>query len=120
MTEADILARTYTDRCIVFRAGKHELPTGETVFGKGLDGQLIYSETPCALSSPSGGKLRQTATVAKVETDYMLYVRPEVDIQAGDTVVVFHEGRRYQLVAGQGMYYPSGGQIPMKLDKDTA
>lgn len=117
MTEADILAKTYDGRCIVFRPGRKVLPSGETVFAKGLDGEVVYTETPCALSSPSGGKLQHTPSRAKVEVDYMLFVRPEVDIQAGDTVVVFHQGRRYQLEAGLGMYYPSGGQVPMKLDK---
>ena len=119
MTEADILALTYTDRCIVFRPVKQVLPSGETVFQEGLEGQVVYAETPCALSSPSGGKLKQGRPVARVETAYILFVRPEVDIQPGDTVVVYHERRRYEAVAGLGMYYPSGGQVPLKLDKDT-
>lgn len=119
MTEADILAQTYMDRCIVFRPQRQELPSGETVFKTGLDGRVVYAETPCALSSPSGGKLGKRQPIFRVETDYTLFVRPEVDIQPGDTVVVFHAVRRYQCTAGLGMYYISGGQIPLKLTKDT-
>ena len=83
MTEADILAMTYDDSCTVYRPGKVTLPSGESVFKKGLEGRMVYEDTPCALSSPSGGKLAKSQTVARVDTDYLLFVRPEVDIQPG-------------------------------------
>ena len=57
MTEADILALTYQDSCWVYRPQKTTLPSGESVFQKGLDGRQVYENIPCALSSPSGGKL---------------------------------------------------------------
>ena len=83
MTEADILASTYTDTCTVYRPQKVEQPSGESVFKKGLEGQVVYEGIPCALSSPSGGKLNQSQTTARVDTDFSLFVRPEVDIQPG-------------------------------------
>ncbi len=54
MTEADILALTYQDSCWVYRPQKTTLPSGESVFQKGLDGRQVYENIPCALSSPSG------------------------------------------------------------------
>ena len=57
MTEADILALTYGDKCWVYRPQKTTLPSGESVFQKGLEGKAVYEDIPCALSSPSGGKL---------------------------------------------------------------
>ena len=42
MTEADILASTYTDTCTAYRPGKTLLPSGESVFKKGLEGQVVY------------------------------------------------------------------------------
>lgn len=57
MTEADILALTYGDSCWVYRPQKVTLPSGESVFQKGLEGRQVYENIPCALSSPSGGKL---------------------------------------------------------------
>ena len=54
MTEADILALTYQDSCWVYRPQKTTLPSGESVFQKGLDGRQVYENIPCALSSPWG------------------------------------------------------------------
>lgn len=120
MTEADILAMTYTDTCTVYRPGKTVLPSGESRFGKGLEGQVIYENIPCALSSPSGGKPTKTQTVVKVDTDYQLFVRPEMDIQAGDTVLVSHLGKKTEAVAGFPDRQPSHNNIPLKVSKPNA
>lgn len=49
MSEAEILALTYYDKMSVYRPFKDTLPTGESVFYKGLDGKkymMIY-HAPC-------------------------------------------------------------------------
>lgn len=121
MTEADILATTYFDSCTVYRPGKVTLPTGESAFKHGLDGCRMYEDVPCALSSPSGGKLAQGKATAKIDTDYLLFTRPEVDIQPGDTVVVTGvNGRRVEAVAGLSDWKPSHNNVPLKLRRDTA
>ena len=120
MTEADILASTYTDTCTVYRPQKVEQPSGESVFKKGLEGQVVYKGIPCALSSPSGGKLNQSQTTARVDTDFSLFVRPEVDIQPGDTVAAMRLGRRFVCVAGLPERHPSHNNIPLKLQNDKA
>ena len=120
MTEADILAMTYDDSCTVYRPGKVTLPSGESVFRKGLEGRVVYEDIPCALSSPSGGKLAKSQTVARVDTDYLLFVRPEVDIQPGDTVAVTRLGKRTVALAGLADRQPSHNNIPLKVDKGTA
>lgn len=120
MTEADILAMTYGDTCAVYRPGKQKQPNGETVFHKGTAGRPVYEGIPCALSRPSGGKLQQGQITASVDTDYSLFVRPEVDIQAGDTVVVRRLGREYVTVAGLAQTHPSHNNIPLKLAKAKA
>ena len=120
MTEADILASTYTDTCTAYRPGKTLLPSGESVFKKGLEGQVVYENIPCALSSPSGGKLNQTNTTARVDTDFSLFVRPEVDIQPGDTVVAVRLGKVFICGAGLAERHPSHNNVPLKLQKSTA
>lgn len=120
MTEADILAMTYDDSCTVYRPGKVTLPSGESVFRKGLEGRVVYEDIPCALSSPSGGKLAKSQTVARVDTDYLLFVRPEVDIQPGDTVVVTRLGKQTVALAGLADRQPSHNNIPLKVEKGTA
>jgi len=120
MTEADILAMTYTDTCTVYRPGKQKLGNGETVWGKGTAGQLVYTDIPCALSRPSGGKLQQGQITASIDTDYSLFVRLEVDIQPGDTVVARRLGREYVTVAGLAATHPSHNNIPLKLAKAKA
>lgn len=93
MTEADILATTYMDNCHIYRPFKDTLSaTGETVFKSGLEGMLINENPiPCALSNQSGGKLQKTSSVSKLSTEYMLFCRPEVDVQAGDYLKIIHE-----------------------------
>ena len=120
MTEADILASTYTDACTVYRPQKVEQPSGESVFKKGLEGQVVYKGIPCALSSPSGGKLNQSQTTASLDTDFLLFVRPEVDIQPGDTVKVVRLGKEFICGAGLAERHPSHNNVPLKLQKGTA
>lgn len=119
MTEADILAMTYGDTCTVYRARKERLPSGESVFRKGTQGDRVYEAIPCALSSPSGGKLRQSPGTAAVDTDFLLFVRPEVDIQPGDTLVVTRLGKETTALAGLAQRHVSHNCIPIKLEQET-
>lgn len=117
--EADILATTYGDACTVYRPAKRMLPNLETVIRDGLDGEIVMSGVPCALSSPSGGKLQHGEATSDVKTDYLLFVRPEVDIHPGDTVLVTRLGRTYRTVAGKPERQPSHNNIPLTLTEDT-
>ena len=123
MTEADILALTYDDTCTVYRPGKVVLPSGESQFQKGLEGVVVYENIPCALSR---GKPTKTQTVVKTDTDYRLFVRPEIDIQPGDTVRVIRlgktnpKGKQTIALAGVADQQPSHNNIPLKLAKSTA
>lgn len=115
MTEADILAQTYTDTCIVYRTFKEKLPNGETVHKKGSDGEVIYENILCALSSPSGGKLHQSESTATTPKEYCLFVRPEVRIRPNDTVFIVNElGIKTKAIAGKADYYSSHANIPLK------
>lgn len=117
MTEADILAMTYTDTCTVYRPCKKELPSGESVFKNGLEGEVVYQDIPCSLSSPSGGKLQRQKPVITSEVDYILFVRPEIEIQKTDTVEVLQLGRKILVEVGRGGYYSSHNQYPANLAK---
>jgi hypothetical protein len=120
MNEADILASTYDDTVTVYRAFKDVLENGETVFKKELEGKVEYENLPCALSSPSGGKLQQSKSTAKTPTDYILFVRPEVMIEANDYLVIHHQGQKTTGFAGRQMPYISHKQIRVLLEGDTA
>ena len=72
------------------------------------------------MSSPSGGKPTKGQTVVRVDTDYLLFVRPEVDIQPGDTVAVTRLGKRTVALAGLADRQPSHNNIPLKVEKGTA
>lgn len=119
MSEADILATTYDDTCTIYRPGPVELPSGETVFKKGREGQMIANDVPCALSGHSGGSLRQSPSTAKAPTTFSLFTRPEVDVQAGDTLVIRRLGREIVSLAGLPDYQPSHNNIPLIMKKDT-
>ena len=55
-----------------------------------------------------------------MDTDFSLFVRPEVDIQPGDTVAAMRLGRRFVCVAGLPERHPSHNNIPLKLQNDKA
>lgn len=118
MTEADILAMTYDDMCTVYRPFKDNLNNAETILKTGVNGKIVYENVPCALSSQSGGKLQQSNTVAKVPCDYLLFVRPEIDIQPSDTVVVTHLHKNIVANAGLADRLLSHNNVPLKLAKE--
>lgn len=120
MSEADILAMTYEDTCWVYRPCREKLPTGETVFKSDIEGRLVYEDIPCALSSPSGGRFNQTPSTALIPTDYSLFVRPEIDIEPGDTIVILRLGKETVAQAGQPERHKSHSKIPLVLSEDTA
>lgn len=119
MTEADVLAVTYLDTCNVYRPFKDTLISGETVFKKGLEGRIVYQDIACALSGKMGGKINQSKSTAETLTDYSLFVRPEIDIQSGDTVAVAKLGRQIVTTAGLADLQPSHNNVPLKLVKDV-
>lgn len=117
MTEADILELTYDDTCTVYRPTKEVLANGESTFKKGLEGKAVHSGISCSLSSPSGGKLQRQKPVITSEVDYILFVRPEIDIQKVDTVEVLQKGHKIIVEVGQGEYYSSHNEYPANLVK---
>lgn len=75
MTEADILAMTYDDSCTVYRPGKVTLPSGESVFKKGLEGRMVYEDIIEALmvnpyiEELSNFQFEQSGSGVRVEFD---------------------------------------------------
>lgn len=117
MTEAEILAMTYHDKCTVYRPFKYiSEETGETAFLEGLNGQIVYDEIPCALSTPSGSKPNRSSGVIITNTDYKLFYAPDIDIQAGDTLLIEHLDRHYVVLAGKPDLYESHNQLNIKED----
>lgn len=119
MQEADILALTYNDVCTVYRAAKGSLTSGETVFNKGLNGAIIYSDVPCAISGKSGGKITKSQTTASIPTEYSLFTRPEIDIQPNDYIVIVHLKKKVVAIAGLADRLSSHNNVPLKLEKET-
>lgn len=119
MTEADILAATYEDTVTVYRAFKDTLPGGESIFKSGLEGNLVYKNVECALSTHSGGKLQQSKSTAKADTEFCLFTRPEIDIQPNDFLVIMHLGKEIETVAGFPECMKSHNNIPVRLDKEN-
>lgn len=120
MTEADILATTYDDTCTVYRPLKKVLESGETAFQDGLQGQVVYKDLACSLARPTGGSPKREKPVIKAGVEYVLFVRPEIDIQQSDTIVVTQQGREIIVMAGRPAYYPSHSEVPATLTKERA
>lgn len=112
MTEADILALTYTDFVHVWRAKKASTVAWdpEAPFVE-VEGDIVYENLPAAVSYREGSSGGPTETVQPVHYMAKLFVRPEVKIEAGDVIRV-EPGFRYY-TAGEGVGYPSHNEIPL-------
>lgn len=119
MSEADILALTYEDRCSVYRPFKEVLQTGESVFKKGIEGKKVYEEILCALSGQSGGKVYQSPSTAKAATEYCLFTRPEIEIEPNDYMIITHLDKDMIAMAGKPERMSSHNNVPLKLEKET-
>ena len=118
MTESDILALTYEDTVTVYRAFKSTLSTGETVFRKKEDGQVVYKDVPCALSSHTGGTLNRDLPAGSVPTQYSLFVRPEIEIEPNDYLVIRRRGRITRALSGLTGRHLSHNNIPLVLEQE--
>lgn len=118
MTEADILAMTYEDTVTVYRPFKDGLPNGESIFRAGENGRMVYEGKECALSTHTGGQLEQSNSTARAATAFCLFVRPEIDIQPNDFLVIMHLGKRIEAVAGFADRQKSHNNIPINLGTD--
>ncbi len=118
MREADILAMTYYDQVTVYRPVKSQLSNGETVFKKRDEGQKVYEDIPCALSTHTGGEINREMPTASIPTQYSLFVRPEVEIEPNDYLEITCRGKVTRAVAGNAERQPSHNQVPLVLDKE--
>lgn len=108
MTEADILASTYTHKCDVIR--RVEIKAGGWDKYEDL---TICADLACAVSfssMPTGG---ETDTVQRIDYIASLFVRPEIDIQPGDRIKAVIEGQDYDFLANEPRRYPSHNQVPL-------
>ena len=117
MNEIDILAATYDHTCKVYRAQMVDLPNGETTYQDGINGQLVYENLPCALSSPSGGKLSYKQPEYRISTDYLLFTRPDIELMENDYLVINQYGHEVIARAGQTDYYLSHNEVHVTLGK---
>ena len=112
--EADILATTYWHTCTIIRPQATEFRGWDD-----FDDVAVYTDLPCAVSFsavPTGG---QTDTTQAVEYIATLFVRPEIDVQAGDKIVANVQGKIYEFLANEPLLYPSHIKVPL-IRRDRA
>ena len=115
MSEADILATTYLDKCTIARRGA-AVKDPDTKLSR-QEEITVAQDVPCSLSTPSGGKLELSGGHGQTNTSYSLFCRPDVDVQAGDKIIALKGGRAYALWAGSPTTY-SGSHTDTPLFED--
>ncbi|MEG2929443.1 MAG: hypothetical protein RR846_07810 [Oscillospiraceae bacterium] len=114
MNEADIIATTYSDKCDIIRPTKSEV-NNKTVF---IEVALAHS-IPCSLSQSGTAEVNQSPSFATATGQYKLFVRPDVDIQANDIIIVSQGvGVKHRLYAGKPARYLSHLEVPLN-EKDV-
>lgn len=114
MREADVLAATYLDSCIIMRLQDVEDPES------GITHQEYMPTTdqpiPCALSQSNmdGLAVIKNGDMLNVTVDdYKLFVRPTVEILKGDLIRVTQAISHItiELYASQPFYYPNHCEV---------
>lgn len=117
MSEKEILAETYYDRMDVYRPFKEEIG-GETIFRKGVSGEKIYADIPCALSGRSSGGIVAKDSKYTVDNEYVIFCRPEIKIKENDFIVlrtdIAENPGSYNLKAGSLRVFKSHSEILVK------
>lgn len=114
MKEADILAITYYHKATITRPQSKK----DGVFDVYED-EVVYEDLPCAVSFTKTTSPGPTDTVQPIQYSASLFVRPEINIQAGDEVEANVYGRIYHFIAGEGAVYPNHCEVPL-LRRDQA
>lgn len=112
--EADLLAETYWHTAFVTRPKKVK-DGARTEF----EDVAVYRDLPCAVSFTGGSTTGESDTVQRIDYMAVLFVRPEVDIHAGDKVIADVYGYRYEFLAGECARFISHVEVPL-IRKDRA
>lgn len=117
MREADILALTYEDSCTISR--KTNAIKDPATKQTRQDACIVAENLSCSLSHGSGGGIHFGDGHGSFTKGYLLFCRPEVDIRAGDKVVVTTKaGRTHILWAGiPAVYAGNSAQTPLSEDE---
>ena len=80
--ERKAIEMTYEDKCDIIR--NVEKKAG---FITRAEEQTVYSAVPCALST-GNSTTRQTETVNNIEYEAKVFMAPEVEVKAGDKILI--------------------------------
>ena len=85
MTDAEILAMTYTDLLTVKRKEKVKNPNiGVTEYVE----VVIVDGVKCALSKDKRTNIMEVDGLGALNESYQLFANPAVDVKAGDTLII--------------------------------
>lgn len=80
---------------------------------------MVASGVPCAVSFSGGSTQGESDTFQAIEYLAQLFVRPEVDVRAGDEISADVHGEIYEFLAAEGVKYPSHRAVSL-IRKDRA
>lgn len=116
MNEADILATTYKDSCVIERI--KDVVNPETRITKQEYRPVYGDPIKCALSQSRLDGLPVIKDGEMLNTsvdDYQLFVRPTINIKKGDRITVTQQvnGLVIKLYASKPFYYPSHCEVKL-------
>jgi len=104
-----MVERLYEDRATIIRHVEEQKPWGETT----LVPVIVAENVPCRLSYRAIGVSvsYQTESVNRIEYETKLFVSPEVDVQAGDVIIVTKAGVTREYVASEPFVHPTHQEV---------
>ncbi len=110
LVDKEVLASTYFDSFSTFRPIKKKVK-GETLFLKGEEGEIIYSDEPCAICVKKVSALNDKGSHYETSLEYKIFTLPDKQIKENDFVVVVSSGRVYKFLAGATAHYESHNEV---------
>lgn len=118
MNERQAIESTYFDKLTIYRMDS-SYKDPKTKQTKQVE-SIIAEDVSCALSQSKGRETKFTSTHGEVYGSYTLFCAPEVDIIAGDKIVVTNQlGQVFNLWAGKPFKYISHAEIPLSEEERT-
>ncbi|EGO5911038.1 hypothetical protein KZ122_000129 [Enterococcus faecalis] len=118
MNEADILAMTYLDSCVIERM--NDIENAETGITDQGYSPIHEGKLKCALSQSGLGSAGSLPVVENKGTfnityeDQKLFLMPDVDVKKADRITVIQStGQKHILFAKKPFYYPSHIEVTL-------
>lgn len=104
----------------ILRINAATMPWGETVRDDEIVGAItVATGIPCRFSQGSVPSVSDSAAITPIAIDYKLFLDPDIEVLAGDILVVTHPERSYpKYYAGKPAVFNTHQEVRISTDAE--